>query len=143
MEKYSTKALYLSTYLLYVFSCAAIFFLDSVYHIIPFCFSFGILMTALTTLPYQMLAEFHKDEFYVNYCRTGVKRGIGIDCSLLCSCFFLAQTIVSSFMSFLTANFGNRIILVVGSLFGLMGFFYILFYVIFPKNNAATRYKES
>ena len=100
-------------------------------------------MTALTTLPYQMLAEFHKDEFYVNYCRTGVKRGIGIDCSLLCSCFFLAQTIVSSFMSFLTASFGNRIILVVGGLFGLMGFFYILFYAIFPRNNAATRYKES
>ena len=139
LKKFSTKFLYLATYLLYVLSCVAIFFLENVFIIIPFCFSFGILMTTLTTLPYQMLSEFHQEESYVNSSKNGVKRGMGIDCSLLSSCFFLGQLIVSSFMSLLTANFDNRVILIVAGIFGTMGFFFILFFVIFPKRNASNQ----
>jgi hypothetical protein len=32
-------------------------------------------MTALTTLPYQMLSEFHQDDLYVNKSPSGIKRG--------------------------------------------------------------------
>ncbi len=96
-------------------------------------------MTTLTTLPYQMLSEFHQDNAYVNNNTSGIKRGLGIDCSLLCSCFFLAQTIVSSFMSQLTFVYGHAIILVVGALFGTLAFVYVLVSVVFPISNASNR----
>ena len=32
-------------------------------------------MTTLTTLPYQMLSEFHQDDLYVNKSQGGIKRG--------------------------------------------------------------------
>ena len=134
--------LYLITFFMYVVSCVIIYFLNDVFVIIPLCFSFGVLMTALTTLPYQMLSEFHEDEAYVNENKDGVKRGLGTDCALLCSCFFLGQTITSTFISFLTASLGNRIILVVAAIFGAIAFFLAMFVVIYPKNNAATRSKE-
>jgi solute carrier family 45 protein 1/2/4 len=139
LKKFSTKTLYLITYFLYIFSCVSIYFSAELFYIIPLCFSFGILMTTLTTLPYQMLSEFHQDDLYVNKSKSGIKRGLGIDCSLLCSCFFLAQTIVSSFMSHLTYVYGHEVILVVGGLFGVAGFYYIYYVVIFPVSNAYTR----
>ena len=76
LEKFSTKSLYLFTYALYVVSCVIIYFLDNIYAILPFCFSFGILLTALSTLPYQMLSEFHKDDSYVNRSKDAIKRGL-------------------------------------------------------------------
>ena len=68
--------------------------------------------------------------------------GLGTDCALLCSCFFLGQAITSTFISFLTSTFGNRVILVVGVFFGLLAFIWTLFFVKFPANNASTRSNE-
>ena len=62
LNKYSTKKLYLATFVQYVASCVAIFYLENVFMIIPFCASFGFMMTTLTTLPYQMLSEFQIEE---------------------------------------------------------------------------------
>jgi hypothetical protein len=56
------------------------------------------------------------------------------------SCFFLGQTIISTFISFLTSNFGNRVILICAGLFGLIALFLAVFFVIFPDQNAATRF---
>ena len=147
-------------------SCIAIFLMESVYYIIPFCSSFGLLMTVLTTLPYQMISEYHQDENYVNNCVTSNKRGnfllcflqyillkiiifwyciigMGIDCSLLSSSFFLAQFVVSVIMSPFISIFGTRVIMLVGCFFAFVGLLIIKFYVIFPKNNASTKYKEN
>jgi len=49
------------------------------------------------------------------------------------SCFFLAQAIISMFMGFLTYKYGNRVIMIVGALFGSAGYVYARFYVIFPQ----------
>ena len=57
-----------------------------------------------------------------------------MDCYLVGSCFFLAQFIVSLFMSFITSHFGNRAILVASGIFGAMGYFFSLFFVIFPES---------
>jgi hypothetical protein len=74
--EFSTKTIFLFTYIFYLFCCTAIYSLNNVYSIIPFCSSFGLLMTILTTLPYQMISEFHQDENYINNCKTAAKRGI-------------------------------------------------------------------
>ena len=37
----------------------------------------GILLTSNTTLPYQMLAEYHKDSVYRSKSASGTKRGLG------------------------------------------------------------------
>ena len=67
---------------------------------------------------------------------------MGIDCSLLSSAFFLAQLIVSTFMSLLISVYDNRVILLVGGLFAFIGIIFINYYVIFPKNNPSTKHKE-
>jgi solute carrier family 45 protein 1/2/4 len=137
IEKYSTKTLFSFNFLFYAFCCIAIYNVNSIYAIFPFCTCFGIMLTTLTTLPYQLVSEFHQDPVYVCNTKTTCKqRGIGVDCSLLCSCHFLSQTIVSTFMSYLTSNFGNRIILLVGAFFGMTGFIFVHFFVIFPKKKS-------
>lgn len=135
MEKYTPKTLFLFTFFFYVFCCVTIFYLNNIILILPFCSCFGIMLTTLTTIPYQLLYEFHNDKNFV-LCSGGLpgsKRGFGIDCAILGSCHFLSQTIISSFMSFLTTLFGNKIILVCGALFASIGFFYVQMFVIFPK----------
>jgi hypothetical protein len=66
---------------------------------------------------------------------------MGIDCSLLSSAFFLAQLIVSTFMSLLISAYDNRVILIVGGFFAFIGIIFINYYVIFPKNNPSTKHK--
>ncbi|RNA35506.1 membrane-associated transporter [Brachionus plicatilis] len=109
MEKYTPKTLFLFTFFFYIFCCVTIFYLNSMVTILPFCSCFGFMLTTLTTIPYQLLYEFHNDKQFV-LCSGGLpgsKRGFGIDCAILGSCHFLSQTIVSSFMSFLTSTVVN------------------------------------
>jgi hypothetical protein len=138
IEKYSTKFLFSFNFLFFVFCCVSMLFIKNIYAIFPFCSCFGIMLTCLSTLPYNMVSEFHTDSLYVFNTRTGNRRGMGVDCSLLCSCHFLSQAIVSTFMSYLTYHFGNRVILIVGAFFGLVGFMCVNFFVIFPKKKGST-----
>lgn len=130
IQRFSIKTLYLVTFILYAISCLIIFTLENIYFIIPFCSSFGLLLTVLTTLPYQIISEFHQNDEYLY--QHGSKRGLGTDCSLLSSCYFLAQAIISVLMSFLTVKFGNRVILIVGAVFGTVGLLITEFFVTFP-----------
>ncbi|RNA27188.1 SLC45A2 [Brachionus plicatilis] len=134
MEKFSTRTLYFFSYLVYALCCIGIYFQTNIYIIMPLSSSIGIVLTAISTLPYQMLSEFHKDNRYRSQSAAGTKRGLGIDCSLLSSIYFLAQTIVSAVMSLITSNFGNYSILIIGALFSLLGCFWIALFVIFPED---------
>jgi hypothetical protein len=118
----------------------AIFYTRNIYAIFPFCSAFGIMLTCLTTLPYNILSEFHQDSMYVFNTSSGNRRGMGVDCSLLCSCHFLSQVIVSTFMSYLTFHMGNSVILLVGAFFALVGFVFVQFFVIFPKKKKGTTF---
>ena len=46
-------------------------------------------------------------------------------------------------MSYLTSTFGNRVILMSGASFGMIAFFWSLFFVKFPVSNASTRSKDT
>ena len=107
----------------------------------PLSSSIGIVLTAISTLPYQMLSEFHKDNNYRIQSAAGTKRGLGIDCSLLSSIYFLAQAFVSAFMSMVTSKFGNYSIVVIGAVFALVGCFWIAVFVIFPEENSNEKSK--
>ena len=133
MERLGAKLLFLVTFFLYSISCVCISFISNVYAIMPFCASFGLLMTSLTTLPYQMVSDFHKDPLYCCKSAAGTKRGIGLDCAFLSSCFFLAQTIISVYMGYLIYLFSSRVILINGLVYGLTGFLFVLVFLRFPK----------
>lgn len=77
MDRFSTRTLYFFSYLVYAICCGAIYFQTNVYIIMPLSSSLGILLTAICTLPYQMLSEFHKDNKYRNKSASGTKRGLG------------------------------------------------------------------
>ncbi|CAF1016480.1 unnamed protein product, partial [Brachionus calyciflorus] len=64
MEKFSTRTLYFFSYFLYALCCIGIYFQTNIYIIMPLCSSMGIVLTAVSTLPYQMLSDFHKDNNY-------------------------------------------------------------------------------
>jgi hypothetical protein len=93
----------------------------------------GIFLTVLITLPYTMLSEFHKDKNYRSQSPAGTKRGLGIDCSLLSSIYFLAQSLISAIMSPIISQFSNYSILVLGGIFSLLGCLWISLFVIFPS----------
>ncbi len=97
------------------------------------CSGTGILITTLSTLPYQMLSEFHTDDSYRCKSAEGTKRGIGIDCSLLSTCFFLAQTIVAAYSSPLINIFGDYTIVVTSSFISFINCFWISIFMIFPN----------
>jgi hypothetical protein len=116
----------------------AMFFLTDFYYILPVYAICGIMTTAITTLPYQMVSEFHEDTNYRSQSNPGTKRGLGIDCSLLSSMFFLSQALVSIFMSLLISAFGNYVILIVASVTSFLGCFWISLFVIFPDSASDT-----
>ena len=148
-----------------------IFYLKNVFMIIPFCASFGFMMTTLTTLPYQMLSEFQVEELlanqntdnvnngltcffvftpqklstlvYIIILITNKNTGLGTACAFLSSINFLGQAITSTYISFMTFYFGNRAILVIAAIFGTLAYVWTLFFVIFPQHNASTRSKEN
>lgn len=77
MKRVSTRALYFFSFLTYAICFGCMYFQTSIYVILPLCSSIGVLLTSLTTLPYQMLSEFHKDKNYRSQSAAGTKRGLG------------------------------------------------------------------
>ncbi|CAF4901442.1 unnamed protein product, partial [Rotaria sp. Silwood1] len=118
-NRFSLKALYFIGYFIYVLGCTVNFFFHQVTVNIAMCFTFGILVVSLNTLPYQMLSQFHADKTYRN--RDGSKRGIGIDCALLNSCHFLGELIVAVSLGPLLAKTGVNYCMVIAAGFTLIG----------------------
>ena len=133
ITKFSTKTIYFFSFLSYALCCGGIYFIKNIYGIMGVSSIMGIFLTVLITLPYTMLSEFHKDKKYRNKSAAGTKRGLGIDCSLLSSIYFLAQSLISAIMSPIISKFGNYSILILGALFSFLGCFWISLFVVFPE----------
>lgn len=137
VRRLSVRTLFVLTFAFYMCCCMSMFYLRDIYHIMPFCSGIGVLLTALSTLPYQMISEFHhvqQSSYRLAKSSKIKKRGIGTDCAILCSCYFISQTIISLLMSQIIARFGNRSILVVASVLSLAGVLLGVFYVKYPKS---------
>ncbi|CAF1510738.1 unnamed protein product [Adineta ricciae] len=118
-EKFSLKTLYFLGYLVYAVGCIVNFFVHQIVVNIIMCITFGMLVVSLNTLPYHMLSQFHADETYKN--RDGSKRGIGVDCSLLNSCYFLGELVVAVSLGPLLEQTGVNYCMVIGAGFTLFG----------------------
>ncbi|CAF0813551.1 unnamed protein product [Rotaria sordida] len=130
-NRFSLKTLYFIGYLIYVLGCTVNFFFHQVAVNIVMCFTFGILVVSLNTLPYQMLSQFHADKTYRN--RDGSKRGIGIDCALLNSCHFLGELIVAVSLGPLLAEIGVNYCMIIAAGFTLIGNV-CMFFLFYFKN---------
>lgn len=93
----------------------------------------GFVLTANYTLPYQVVSEFHEDKAYRAQSAAGTKRGIGTDCALLSSVYFLSQFTVAAITGLLTSSFGNNVIVVFSSLLALSVCTWVSVFMIFPK----------
>jgi solute carrier family 45 protein 1/2/4 len=133
MERFSTRTLYFFSNFTYAICVSCIYFVDSVYIIMPLYSSAGLLLTANQTFPYQLLSDYHKDKEYRKQSAQGSKRGLGVDCSLLSCMFFASQTIVSLFMSLLTSSLGNSVILIFAALCALACCFCAAILVKYPE----------
>ena len=146
IDRFSTRTLYFFSNFAYTVCIGLIYFFDNKNYIpviIALFSTSGILLTAITTLPYQIVSEYHQDKAYRSKSASGSKRGLGVDCSLLSCMFFASQALVSTFISLLTANLGKSAILLAGSLFGFVCCFCAATVVIYPEANAKTKNASS
>ena len=138
LERFSTKFLYFMGCLLNAVLITCIYFTNNIYIIIFLCSGIGILLTTISTLPFQMLSEFHQDHNYKQKSAKGTKRGIGIDCSLLSVSYFLASTLASLYSSPLIDRFGDYTIIVESAIFSFINCLWISLFMIFPSKNSIT-----
>lgn len=136
LQRFSTRFLYFFGCLVNAILIACIFFTTNIYAIIFLCSSTGILITTVSTLPFQMLSVFHNDEAYVHKSAKGTKRGLGIDCSLLSVSFFLARTLVAAYSSPLISQFGEYTIIVTCSSIAFIDCLWISIFMIFPASDS-------
>ena len=120
LAQFSVKNLYFWSHLFYAVTIGLVYFQSNIYVIMGLSCAFGILLNVNSTLPYQMISEFHQHEEFRNKSPPGTCRGIGeikrnlifnnkyskfiiwivgIDCALLSSIYFLAQTLVAIYTS--------------------------------------------
>jgi solute carrier family 45 protein 1/2/4 len=132
LAKFSTKLLFFAAFLVYGTCITCFFFTENIYLIMFLFLSDGVLATTLCTLPYQMLSEFHEDKNYRKKSKACGNRGFGIDCALISSCFFLAQTLVASYTSPLVGVFGEYTVVVTSASFAFLGCIWISLVMKFP-----------
>ena len=131
MKKFSLKQIYSVTFVFYGVACAFIYLVENIFIIMILCTSFGVIFTSLSSIPHQLLSEYHLDAHYRAQSPAGTKRGFGVDCSLLCSCCFLSQ-FLASFMGNLTSAYGNSAILLFSALLSCFNLMFVLLYLVFP-----------
>jgi solute carrier family 45 protein 1/2/4 len=119
LDRFSTRTLYFFSNFIYAICVSCIYYVDKVYFILPLYSTAGLVLTVNQTLPYQLLADYHKNKEFRRQSAQGTKRGLGVDCSLLSCMFFASQALVSLFMSLLTASLGNSVILISSALCAL------------------------
>lgn len=122
---------------------------------LPFLnFIVGMLVVSLNTLPYHMLSQFHSDETVRRFglslpallhvenipllCfqyrnKDGSKRGIGVDCSLLNSCYFLGELVAAASLGPLLDFAGVNYCMVIGAVFTLLGNVCMFFLFFFKR----------
>jgi solute carrier family 45 protein 1/2/4 len=133
IERFSAKTLYFFTHFVYSICIGGVYFVTNIYAIMALSSTLGFVLTANYTLPYSVISEFHEDKEYRKQSAAGTKRGIGTDCALLSSVYFLSQFTVAAITGLLTSTFGNSVIVIVSSVLGLAVSFWVAVFMIFPK----------
>uniref|UniRef100_A0A8B9ZFH6 Proton-associated sugar transporter A n=1 Tax=Anas platyrhynchos TaxID=8839 RepID=A0A8B9ZFH6_ANAPL len=109
-ERFSTRTLYFIAYLAFGLGTGLSTLSRNIYVVLSLCATYGVLFATLCTLPYSLLCDYYQS------CEVspgqggrqeGMRRGMGVDISLLSCQYFLAQILVSLAMGPLTAAVGS------------------------------------
>ncbi|XP_071481175.1 proton-associated sugar transporter A-like [Diadema antillarum] len=114
----SQKFLYVSCHLIFVAGCiAAVSLTKHIFIIFLLCLSAGPYQVVLMTVPYNILAQYHKCNKYKSP-EEGLPRGLGTDMACLDSQSYLGQIAISAIMGPLIQLTGSHLTII--ALSGLM-----------------------
>ncbi|KAM8960270.1 membrane-associated transporter protein isoform 2-T2 [Pelodytes ibericus] len=130
------KGLYFVGYLLFGLGTGFIGLFPYVYSTLVLCSLFGVMSSTLYTVPFNLIAEYHREEeFDAQQDGTnGDGRGKGIDCAALTSMVQLAQIIVGVGLGLLVSAAGSVVVVVISaSAVSLFGCCFVALFVRYVK----------
>ncbi|KAM8812772.1 membrane-associated transporter protein [Rhynchonycteris naso] len=130
------KGLYFMGYLLFGLGTGFIGLFPNVYSTLGLCASFGVMSSTLYTVPYNLMAEYHREEQEEQRRqaqaggRDSSGRGQGLDCSTLTCMVQLAQILVGVGLGLLVVMAGSVVVVVMtASLVALIGCCFVAVFV--------------
>ncbi|XP_078533406.1 membrane-associated transporter protein [Lissotriton helveticus] len=111
------KGLYFTGYLLFGLGTGLIALFPNVYSTLALCSLFGVMSSTLYTVPFNLIAEYHREEEQnqANGLISEHTRGKGIDCAALTAMVQLAQLIVGVVLGFLVSLAGSVVVVVISA----------------------------
>ncbi|XP_057287132.1 membrane-associated transporter protein isoform X4 [Pezoporus wallicus] len=127
------KGLYFIGYLLFGLGTGLIGLFPNVYSTLALCSLFGIMSSTLYTVPFHLIAEYHREEEGLKL-QDGEQagqhgRGKGIDCAALTSMVQLAQIILGVCLGLLVSVAGSTVTVISASTVALIGCCFVAFCV--------------
>ncbi|KFQ57091.1 Membrane-associated transporter protein, partial [Nestor notabilis] len=127
------KGLYFIGYLLFGLGTGLIGLFPYVYSTLALCSLFGIMSSTLYTVPFHLIAEYHREEESLKL-QDGEQagqhgRGKGIDCAALTSMVQLAQIILGVCLGLLVSVAGSTVTVISASAVALIGCCFVAFCV--------------
>uniref|UniRef100_A0A672TV62 Solute carrier family 45 member 2 n=1 Tax=Strigops habroptila TaxID=2489341 RepID=A0A672TV62_STRHB len=127
------KGLYFIGYLLFGLGTGLIGLFPYVYSTLALCSLFGIMSSTLYTVPFHLIAEYHREEESLKL-QDGEQagqhgRGKGIDCAALTSMVQLAQIILGVCLGLLVSVAGSTVTVISASTVALIGCCFVAFCV--------------
>lgn len=130
------KGLYFTGYLLFGLGTGLIGLFPNVYSTLVLCASFGVMSSTLYTVPFNLMAEYHREEREEQRqqagggCPDSSRRGQGLDCSTLTCMVQLAQILVGGGLGFLVNIAGSVVVVVItASVAALIGCCFVALFV--------------
>ncbi|XP_062828574.1 membrane-associated transporter protein isoform X2 [Anolis carolinensis] len=131
------KGLYFIGYLLFGLGTGFIGLFPKVHSTLALCSLFGVMSSTLYTVPFNLIADYHKEEESQNGGTTeDYTRGKGVDCAALTCMVQLAQIIVGVGLGFLVSAAGSVVVVVISaSAISLFGCCFVAFFVRYVEGN--------
>ncbi|XP_032531586.1 membrane-associated transporter protein isoform X5 [Chiroxiphia lanceolata] len=127
------KGLYFIGYLLFGLGTGLIGLFPNVYSTLALCSLFGVMSSTLYTVPFHLIAEYHREEESLklqNGEQAGEHgRGKGIDCAALTCMVQLAQIILGVGLGLLVSVAGSAVTVISASTVALVGCCFVAFCV--------------
>ncbi|KGL73542.1 Membrane-associated transporter protein, partial [Tinamus guttatus] len=127
------KGLYFIGYLLFGLGTGLIGLFPNVYSTLALCSLFGVMSSTLYTVPFHLIAEYHREEENLKL-QDGEQpgthgRGKGIDCAALTCMVQLAQIILGVGLGLLVSVAGSAVTVISASTVALIGCCFVAFCV--------------
>ncbi|XP_045421763.1 membrane-associated transporter protein [Lemur catta] len=129
------KGLYFLGYLLFGLGTGFIGLFPNVYSTLVLCSLFGVMSSTLYTVPFNLIAEYHREEEQERQQLPGggpdgSGRGKGVDCAALTCMVQLAQILVGGGLGFLVNMAGSVVVVVItASTVALIGSCFVALFV--------------